>query len=294
MELHIMMVPYVHLNVKMVLWRTPMANQMSGWLLERISRSNVKMLSGQIIIVSQSLMVSGLIGLVGINVRRHVGVVFTGEPEPAPIQVLHMVELNVMDWKMKGEIVILLNAQLMAIGVFGLYGRIVARHVVAAKDPVKEPAPIQVHSMVEKTAKELQLKLEIATCKDVPLTGAGVLGPVGVRVATHVDLGSGPEAETATNQGHETMEKIVKERRLKLKTAALDFLKVIHIPAPIVNWALDKTTMDTSAKQSAGVRARGGEVFLLLDGSPIGMMSPRTTVGTIKTSENCTRIIGKK
>ena len=55
-------------------------------------------------------MVSGLIGLVGINVRRHVGVVFTGEPEPAPIQVLHMVEPNVMDWKMKGEIAILLNA----------------------------------------------------------------------------------------------------------------------------------------------------------------------------------------
>ena len=55
-------------------------------------------------------MVDGLIGLIGINVRRHVGVVFTGEPEPAPIQVLHMVEPNVMDWKMKGEIAILLNA----------------------------------------------------------------------------------------------------------------------------------------------------------------------------------------
>ena len=55
----------------------------------------------------------------------------------------------------------------MAIGVFGLYGRIVARHVVVVKEPVEEPATIQVHSMVEKTAKDFQLKLEIATCKDV-------------------------------------------------------------------------------------------------------------------------------
>merc|ERR1719402_582480 len=252
------------------------------------------MLSGQTIIVSKSLMADGLIGLIGINVRRHVGVVFTGEPEPAPIQVLHMVEPNVMDWKMKGEIAILLNAQLMAIGVFGLYGRIVARHVVAAKEPVEEPATIQAHSMVEKTAKDPQLKLEIATCKDVPLMGAGVIGQVGVIAATHVDLGSRAEAEAATNQGHETMEKIVKERWLKLTTVTLDLRKVIRIPAPIVNWASVKTTRDALAKQSVAVLARCGEVFPLLDGSPVGMMSQRTTVGTIKTSENCTWITGKK
>ena len=62
------------------------------------------------ILFLQSLMVDGLIGLIGINVRRHVGVVFTGEPEPAPIQVLHMVDENVKGRKMKGEIAILMNA----------------------------------------------------------------------------------------------------------------------------------------------------------------------------------------
>ena len=55
----------------------------------------------------------------------------------------------------------------MAIGVFGLYGMIVARHVVVVKEPDEEPATIQAHSMVEKTAKDPQLKLEITTCKDV-------------------------------------------------------------------------------------------------------------------------------
>ena len=44
--------------------------------------------------------------------------------------------------------------------------------------------------------------------------GSGVIGPIGVSAATPVDPGLGVEAEAATNHGHETMEKIVKERRL--------------------------------------------------------------------------------
>ena len=63
--------------------------------------------------------------------------------------------------------------------------------------------------------------------------GAGVIGPIGVSAATPVDPGLGVEAEAATNHGHETMEKIVKEWGLKLNNATLDLRKVIRIPAPV-------------------------------------------------------------
>ena len=72
--------------------------------------------------------------------------------------------------------------------------------------------------------------------------GAGVIGPLGVSVATHVGLGLGREEEAATIQDQNTKEKIAKDWLLKLYDAEIDLLKVIRIAVPVrLNWGTSTT-----------------------------------------------------
>jgi len=166
----------------------------------------------------------GLIGVHGVIVLLHVVMEHKVEIDHAQIPNHSMEVILVKEKAMEHRLVILGHVQLMEIGLHGVHGVIVLRHVVMENKIEIDHAQIPNHSMEVNFVKEKAMEHRLAILGPVQWMVDGLNGVIGMNALNHVEMELQKEYEVALIQNHKMEDNIVMERIFNIM-----FVPPIHV-----------------------------------------------------------------